>query len=174
MKKHLWTPLRWKDLEGCLITVVLVDDDLPYWTSQVQHLVALTAMFSNIVLRMRRNRYLWTSGVNLDTAVRFTNSDFYKSAKFQRFSDVFRWFLHFICWMSAIFLLPVYLIYWPTKYTTRVDPHIDNSHQVWSWYDHQLPRYSVFGCWYVTWPCDLDLWPWTDVIHGESRDQPRQ
>jgi len=59
--------------------------------------------------------------------------------------------------MSAIFLLPVCLTYWPRKYTTRVDPHVDNSHQVWSWYDHTLPSYSVFVCWYVTWPCDLAL-----------------
>ena len=50
---------------------------------------------------------------------------------------------------------------WPTdlKYTTRVDPHVDNSHQVWSWYDHPLPSYSVFVWWYVTWPGDLDLRP---------------
>ena len=61
--------------------------------------------------------------------------------------------------MSAIFLLPVCLTYWPRKYSTRVDSHVDNSHQVWSWYDHTLPSYSVFVCWYVTWPCDLDLWP---------------
>jgi len=64
-----------------------------------------------------------------------------------------RWFLHFICWMSAVFLLPVCLTYWPKKYTTRVDPHVDNSHQVWSRYDNPLPSYSVFVCWY------LDLWP---------------
>jgi len=61
--------------------------------------------------------------------------------------------------MSAIFLLPVCLTYWPRKYTTRVDPYVDNSHQVWSWYVHTLPSYSVFVCWYVTWPCDLDLRP---------------
>jgi len=59
--------------------------------------------------------------------------------------------------MSAIFLLPVCLIYWPRKYTTCVDPHVDNSHQVWSWYDHTLPSYSIFVCRYGTWPCDL--WP---------------
>ena len=59
--------------------------------------------------------------------------------------------------MSAIFLLPVCLTYWPRKYTTRVDPHVDNSHQVWSWYDYPLPSYSVFVCWYITWPGDLDL-----------------
>ena len=79
--------------------------------------------------------------------------------KFWRFGDVFLWFLRFICWMSAIFLLPVCLTYWPRKYTTRVDPHVDNFHQVWSWSDHPLPSYSVFVCWYVTWLCDLDLWP---------------
>ena len=61
--------------------------------------------------------------------------------------------------MSAIFLLPVCLTYWPRKYTTRVDPHVDNSHQVWSWCDHPLPSYSVFVWWYVTSPGDLDLWP---------------
>jgi len=47
----------------------------------------------------------------------------------------------------------------PRKYTTRVDPHVDKSHQVWRWYYHPLPSYSVFVCSYVTWPCDLDLWP---------------
>jgi len=58
-----------------------------------------------------------------------------------------------------MYLLPVCLTYWPRKYTTRVDPQVDNSHQVWSWYDYPLPSYSVFVCWYVTWPVDLDLWP---------------
>jgi len=61
--------------------------------------------------------------------------------------------------MSAIFLLPVSLTYWPRKYTTCVYPHVDNSHQVWSWYDRPLPSYSVCVCWYVTWLCDLDVWP---------------
>ena len=32
----------------CLIEVVLVDVDLPYWTSKVEHIVAFTVMFSNI------------------------------------------------------------------------------------------------------------------------------
>jgi len=59
--------------------------------------------------------------------------------------------------MSVIFILPVCLTYWPRKYTTRVDPFVVNSHQVWSWYDHPLPSYSVFVCWYVTWPGDFDL-----------------
>ena len=61
--------------------------------------------------------------------------------------------------MSVIFLLSVCLTYWPRKYTTLVNPYVDNSHQVWTWYDHTLPRYSVFVCWYITWLCDLDVWP---------------
>jgi len=65
----------------------------------------------------------------------------------------------FNMWMSAIFLLPVCLTYWRKKYTTRVHPLVDNNHQVWSWYVHTLPSYSVFVCWHVTWPCDLDLCP---------------
>jgi len=52
-----------------------------------------------------------------------------------------------------------FLTCWSRKYITRVDPHVDNSHQVWSWYVHTMPSYSVFVCWYVTWPCDLDLCP---------------
>jgi len=48
--------------------------------------------------------------------------DFQLQCKIWPFGDVFRWLLHFIFWMSAIFLLPVCLIYWPRKYTTSVDP----------------------------------------------------
>ena len=36
----------------CLIAVVLVD--LPYWTSKVEHIVALTAIFSNIYTAQKR------------------------------------------------------------------------------------------------------------------------
>ena len=61
--------------------------------------------------------------------------------------------------MSVIFLILVCLTYWFTKYATRVDPHVDNFHQHWSWYDHTLPSYSVFVFRYGTWPCDFDLWP---------------
>ena len=32
----------------CLIAVVLVDVELPYWTSKVEHLVAFAAIVSNI------------------------------------------------------------------------------------------------------------------------------
>ena len=94
---------------------------------------------------MRRNGYLWTFGVNLDTTVRFPDSDFLLACKISAIWRRFRWLLHFIFWMSAIFLLSVCLTYWPRKYTTRIDPQVDNSHQVWSWYVHTLASYSVRG-----------------------------
>jgi len=81
---------------------------------------------------MRRNGYLCTSGVKLDTVIRFPAPISVQNSKSRRFGDDFRRFFHFICWMSAIFPLPVCLTYWSRKYTTRVDPHVDNSHLVWS------------------------------------------
>jgi len=60
--------------------------------------------------------------------------------------------------MTAIFLLPVCLTYWPRKYTTRVDPTsiIATKFEV----DMSIHcRVITTLCWYVTWPCDLDLWP---------------
>jgi len=78
---------------------------------------------------MRRNGYLCTSGVNLDTAVQFADPDFQLeciiSAIWQRFT-----------------LTPMSII--PTKF------EVDND---------TLPSYSIFVCWYVTWLCDLDFWP---------------
>jgi len=41
-------------------------------------------------------------------------------------------FAFFVCRMSAIFLFPVCFSYWPRKCTTRDDPDVDNSHQLWS------------------------------------------
>jgi len=114
---------------------------------------------ASFLLLMRRNSYLWTSGLNLDTAVRFPDPDFLLECKYLAiWRRLPLFFLHFICWMSAIFLLPVCLTYWARKYTTRVNPtsiiptkfEVDMS---------TLPSYSVFVCWYVTWPCDLELWP---------------
>ena len=51
----------------------------------------------------------------------------------------------------------VCLTYWPRKHSTRVDPRVDNFHQVSSWYDHTLPSNSDFVYRYGTWPCDLEI-----------------
>ena len=65
--------------------------------------------------------------------------------------------------MSAIFLLPVCSTYWPRKYTTRVDPHVDNSHRVIAFVSADTSRdfvtltfdlltLSSWSTWRVTWP----------------------
>jgi len=102
----------------CLIAVVLVDVDLPYWTSTVEHIVALTAIFSNICTAHAQKR------LYMNFRCKFKHR---RSIPRPRFGDVFSWFLHFICWMSDIFLLPVCLTYWPRNCTTRVDLHVDSS-----------------------------------------------
>ena len=108
---------------------------------------------------MRSNGYLWTSGVNLDTAVRFADPDFLLECKISaiwwHFPLIFAFYMLNVRHISTSGLFDL----WSRKYTTRVDPHVDNSDQVWSWYDHPLPSYSVFVWWYVVWLCDLDLWP---------------
>jgi len=130
----------------CLIAIVLVNDDLPYWTSKVEHLVAFTAMFSNLCTAHAQKRLFMNFRCKFRHRRSIRRPRFrIKAQKFQRFGDVFRWFLHFICWMSAIFPLPGRLTYWLRKHATRVDNYVDNSHQVWSWYDHQQPSYSVLS-----------------------------
>jgi len=47
--------------------------------------------------------------------------------------------------ISAIFLLPVYLAYWPRKRATGWATHVDHFRQVWSWFDYPSPSYSVVG-----------------------------
>jgi len=67
---------------------------------------------------MRINGYLWTSGVNVDTTIRFADHDFL--IKVQNYRDLATFsvdFCIFIWWMSAILLLPVCLTYWPRNYT---------------------------------------------------------
>jgi len=62
-----------------------------------------------------------------------------------RFEDVFSWFFHRKSKKSAIFLLQVYLAYWPRKHATCWATHVDYFHQVWSWYDYPSPSCSVVG-----------------------------
>jgi len=127
----------------CLIAVVLVDVNLPYWTSEVEHLVAFAAIVSNILPCMHRNGCLGTSGKIYDTIFGSSTPISLESAKFWRFGDVFHWFLDFISWKFAIFLLLVYFTYY---------------YYFWCWYDHPLPTYCVLAADALR-DCDLDFWP---------------
>jgi len=77
---------QWRLIRCSLIALVLVDVDLPYWTSKVEHLVAFAAIVSNICTAHAQNGYLCTSGVNLDTAVRFADPDFLLECKISAIS----------------------------------------------------------------------------------------
>jgi len=89
----------------CLIAVVLVDVNLPYWATKVEHLVAFAAIVSNICTRMRKNGYLCTSGVNLDTTVRFTDPDFLLECKisaiWRRFTLIFAFYILNVRYIST-------------------------------------------------------------------------
>jgi len=140
----------------CLIAVVLVDVDLPYWTSKVEHSVTFMAIFSNICTAHAQKR------IFINFRCKFWHRRSICRPRFpirvQNFSDLATFSVDF-CILYAkytpYFYFRFVLTYRPTKYTTRVDPHVDNSHQVWSWYDHQLPSNSVYVCRYVTWPVTL-------------------
>ena len=54
-------------------------------------------------------------------------------------------FLHWISWMSTVFLLSVYFIYWPRNCVACFVLHVPNFHQLWSWYDHPLPNCCILA-----------------------------
>ena len=55
----------------------------------------------------------------------------------------FQLFFHWKSQKSAIFLVPVYLVYWPRKPAFCWATHVDHFRQVWSWYDYPSPSYGV-------------------------------
>jgi len=97
----------------------------------------------------------------------------YKARYNRRFEDVLS-ILPWIIWTSAILLLLVHLSYWLRKCVTYWVPHDDSFHQVWSWYGHALPSYSVIAAETLRdltlWPWPFTFWPWSVVIHGGSRN----
>jgi len=82
----------------CLIAVVLVDVDLPYWTLKVEDLVAFAAIISNICTAHAQKRLVMHfRGVNFDTTVRFADPDFLLvskiSAIWRRFTLIFAFYI---------------------------------------------------------------------------------
>ena len=124
-----------------------------------EHLVAFAATVSNICTAHAQRRLFMYFRCKFRHRRSIRRTRF--PVRVQNVGDLRRFpsIVAFNMWMSAIFLLPVCLTYWRKKYTTRVHPLVDNNHQVWSWYVHTLPSYSVFVCWHVTWLCVLDFWP---------------
>jgi len=89
----------------CLIAVVLVEGNLEYWMSKVEDLVAFPAIFSNISTAHVQK------GLFMNFRCKFRHHRLIRRPRFPIRVQNFRWLLHFIFWMFAIFLLPVC---WPT------------------------------------------------------------
>jgi len=144
----------------CLIAVVFVDVNLPYWTSKVEHSVSFAAIVCKILQRMRRNGYFGTSG------------------KFRRFGDVYHYFfciLHAECHSiprPRFFLQSVrnfgdletfcidfciswaeYFLYFYFRLILPTAPSL----KILIFATHC--RVIASCCWCVAWPCDLDFWP---------------
>jgi len=89
----------------CLIALVLVDVDLPYWTSKVEHLVAFAATVSNICTAHAQKRLFMHFGVNLESAARFADPDFLFECKisaiWRRFTLIFAFNILNVCYIST-------------------------------------------------------------------------
>ena len=133
---------------------------------------ALTAIFSNILLCMCRNGYLWTYSVSLDTSIRFSNPNFHTECEI---AAVWRGF-HFICRKSTIFPFPVCLTYWFRKYTpmaiisTKFEVCM-TSHcsaiafllltgyvTLWPWHIWRVTWPTLPPSWKILWVFVLQLW----------------
>ena len=77
----------------CLIAVVFVDVDLPYWTSEVEHFVAFAAIVSNICTAHAQKRLFMHFRCKFRHTVRFADPDFLLECKisaiWRRFTLIF-------------------------------------------------------------------------------------
>ena len=130
---------------------------------------------------MRKNGYLWTSGVNLDTACSIRRPrfpirvhNFGDSATFSvdfciLYSECPPYFYFQFVWPTDLESIPhasnpTFII--PTKLSKlEVDITIHNS-------TAELQPFCLLIRHVTWWPWPLTFWPWTVVIHGGSREQP--
>jgi len=125
----------------CLITIPLVDVDLPYWTSKVEHIVAFTAIFSNI----------WHHGSIRWPRFPIRVQNFGDFATFSvdyciLYAECPPYFYFRFVWLTDLESIPhastpTSII--PTKFEVDMTIH--------------CRVITFFVCWYVTWPRDLDL-----------------
>ena len=108
----------------CLIAVVIVDVDLQYWTSQVEHLVAFaaTAHAQRGLFMYFRCKFRHRHSIHRPRfPIRVQNI-----GDLATFSVDFVFYMLNVCHISTSGLFDLLA----KKYNTRVDPHVDNSHQV--------------------------------------------
>jgi len=155
----------------CLITVVLVDVDLPYWTSNVEHLVAFAAIVSNICTAHAQKRLF----MHFRCKLRHRRS--IRRARFpitvQNFGDFATFSVDFCILYSEC---PTYFYFrfvWPTD-LERI-PHASTSRRkfppnlklIWP-YTAELQRFCLLIRHVTLWPWLLTFRPWTVAVHGGS------
>jgi len=81
----------------CIIAAVLVDVDLPHRTSKVEHLVAFTAIFSNICTAHAQKRLFMNFRCKVRHRLRFVDPVFLLECKisviWQRFPLIFAFYM---------------------------------------------------------------------------------
>jgi len=86
----------------------------------------------------------------------------------RNFGDYF--FLHFMCWKSAIYLLPVCVTYWPRSVLHTLTPTVIISTNFEVDMIIQVIVFLLVIHYMTLWPWLLTFWPW--MVHGGSHCQP--
>ena len=158
----------------CLIAVVLVDVDLPYWTSKVEQLVAFAAIVSNICTAHAQKPLF------VHFRCKFRHRRSIRRPWFliwvQNFGDLATFYVDFCI---EHFECPPYFYFrfvWPTDLESIPHASIPTS-IIFTKFEVDM----TIHCWvlaflsadtsrdFVTWL--LTSWPWTVAVHGGSRDQ---
>ena len=160
----------------CRIAVVLVDVDLPYWTSKVEHVVAFTAIFSNICTAHAQKRLF------MNVRWKFKH---HRSIPRPRFSITVLNFGDLATFPVAFCILyaecPPYFYFrfvWPTDLEsishalTPTSIKFPPSLKLLWLYTAKLYRFCLLLRHVTLWPWSLNVWPWTVAVYGGSRDQP--
>ena len=105
--------------------------------------------------------------VNLDTAVRFADPDFLLECKisaiWRRFPLIFAFYMLNVRHISTSGLFDLVSILHASTLTSIIPTRLEVD---------MIIHCRVIAFLSADTSLDLDLWPWTDVIHGQSRDQP--
>ena len=159
----------------CLNAVVLVDVDLPYLTSTVEHLVAFAATVSKSCTAHAQKRLF------MNFRCKFRHRRSIRRPRFpisvQNFGNLTTFYVNFcifILRMSAIFLLPVCLStdLESIPYATIPNSVISTKFEVDMTIHCRIIAFLTADTSLTLWPWLLNFGPWAVAVHGGSRDQP--
>jgi len=159
-----------------LIAVVVVDVDLPYWTSKVEHIVAFTAILSNICTAHAQKRLFMNFWCKFRHRRSIPWSWF--PDRVQNFGDLATFSVDFFCILYAD--CPPYFYFrfvWPTDlesilHASTPTSIIPTKFEVDMTTHCRVIAFCLLIRHVTLWLWPLTFWPWTVAVHGESRNQP--